>query len=200
MVTEDLSAAVLRAFRALIDSHRPMTVAELTSVLGGHPNTVRLHLQTLLDGGWVAELPYPPHGRGRPPKAYQPTEAGRLAPSLPSAALVDSAFVEALAEHLNSSPHPGAAAVSIGRGWAARLGATRIHEGLVVALPGQGFAAERIPEGLAIRSCPLQESARRNPEVVCGLHQGLIDVLAPEPMTLAPFAGPGMRLAVPAHA
>lgn len=200
MVTEGLSAAVLRVLRALVGSQRPMTVAELADTLDGHPNTMRLHLQTLLDDGWVAELPQPPHGRGRPSKAYAPTVAGRRASSSPSAALVDAAFVEALAEHLEASPHPGAAAMSIGRGWGARLGATRDHEGLVGALIGQGFAAERIPEGLAIRSCPLLDSARRNPDVVCGLHQGLIDALAPEPMTLAPFARPGMCMVVPAHA
>jgi predicted ArsR family transcriptional regulator len=199
MVPDNLSAAVLRVLRALAGSQRPMTVAERAGALGGHPNTMRLHLKTLLDDGWVSVLRQPPHGRGRPSKAYAPTVAGRRASWGPSAALADESFVEALAEHLGASPQPGAAAVSIGRRWGARLGATRDHEGLVGAL-GQGFAAERIPEGLAIRSCPLLDSARRNPDVVCGLHQGLIDALAPEPMTLARFARPGMCLAVPTHA
>jgi predicted ArsR family transcriptional regulator len=116
-----------------------------------------------------------------------------------SATLVDAAFVDALAEHLDSSPHPGVVAVSIGRSWGARLGGTPGYESLVATLNVQGFAAEDTPDGLAIRFCPLLDSARRNPDVVCGLHQGLIDALAPARMTLAPFAGPGLCLAVPAH-
>jgi predicted ArsR family transcriptional regulator len=200
MATEGLSAAALRVLRGLAGSQGPMTVAELAESLGGHPNTMRLHLQSLLKGGWAGELLQAPHGRGRPARAYVPTAAGTRAASSPPAVLVDTAFVEALAEHLEALPQPGAAAVSIGRGWGERLGATRDHDGLVGAQIGQGFAAERTPDGLAIRSCPLIESASRSPDVVCGLHQGLIDALAPEPMTLAPFARPGLCVAVTPHA
>ena len=42
------------------------TVAELAESPGGHPNTMRLHLQSLLKGGWAGELLQAPHGRGRP--------------------------------------------------------------------------------------------------------------------------------------
>jgi hypothetical protein len=177
-----------------------MTVAELAVTLGGHPNTMRLHLKTLLVDGRVAELPLSPHGKGRPPKAYVPTDAGSRASSPSSATLVDAAFIEALAEHLEGSPHPGAAAVSIGRRWGVRLSEKRDHDGLVGTIVGQALGAEGILDGHAFRSCPLVPSAHRNPEVVCGLHQGLIDALAPVPMTLAPFARPGLCMAVPAHA
>ena len=200
MLTEGLSAAVLRVLRALVDGPHPMTVAELALALGGHPNTMRLHLQSLLVNGWVEELPRSPHGRGRPPKAYVATDVGGRASSPSSATLVDAAFVEALAEHLEASPHPGAAAVSIGRRWGVRLSEAGEHEGLVSTIIGQVSDAEGILDGHAFRSCPLVTTARRNPDVVCGLHQGLIDALAPAPMTLAPFARPGMCMAVPAHA
>jgi hypothetical protein len=200
MLTQGLSAAVLRVLRALVDSPRPMTVAELALALGGHPNTLRLHLRTLLVDGWIAELPLSPHGRGRPPKAYVPTDAGSRASSRSSSTLVDAAFVEALTEHLEASPHPGAAAVSIGRRWGVRLSEKRDHDGLVGTIVGQALDTEDILDGHAFRSCPLVPSGRRNPEVVCGLHQGLIDALAPVPMTLAPFARPGLCMAVAAHA
>jgi len=199
MLTEGLSAAVLRVLRALVDNPDPMTVAELALALGGHPNTMRLHLQALLVDGWVAELPLTPHGRGRPPKAYAATDAGSRVAAPSSATLVDAAFVEALTEHLEASPHPGAAAVSIGRRWGVRLSETGEHSGLVSTIIGQVSGAEGILDGHAFRSCPLVTTARRNPDVVCGLHQGLIDALAPAPMTLAPFARPGMCMAVPAH-
>lgn len=200
MLTEGLSAAVLRVLRALVDSPHPMTVTELALALGGHPNTMRLHLQALLVDGCVAELPLAPHGRGRPPKAYVATPAGSRASAPSSVTLVDAAFVEALAEHLEASPHPGAAAVSIGRRWGVRLSEAGEHSGLVSTIIGQVSGAEGVLDGHAFRSCPLVTTARRNPDVVCGLHQGLIDALAPTPMTLAPFARPGMCMAVPAHA
>ena len=199
MVTERLSAAVLRVLRTLVGSPHPMTVADLALALGGHPNTMRLHLQTLLVGGLIAELPLSPHGRGRPPKAYVATDAGSRTSSPSSPTLVDAAFVDALADHLESSPHPGAAAVSIGRRWGARLSEAPDHDSVVGTIIGQGSGTDGILDGHAFRSCPLVISAR-NPEVVCGLHQGLIDALAPVPMTLAPFARPGVCMAVPTHA
>lgn len=200
MVSESLTAAVLRVLRALVDAPGPMTINDLARTLGGHPNTLRLHVQTLLDDRLIAERPLPPRGRGRPSRAYAPTAAGLRAAAAPRTPLVDVAFVEALVEHLEALPSPGAAAVSIGRNWGARLHATPGDEVLVCTLTGQGFAVEPTPEGLAITFCPLLEAARRNPDVVCGLHQGLIDALAPEPMTLAPFAGPGLCLAVATRA
>lgn len=200
MVPDKLSAPVRRVLRELVGSQGPMTVAELAGALGGHPNTMRLHLQTLLDQDWVVERLHPSRGRGRPSKAYAPTAEGRRVASPSPATLVDAAFVDALAEHLEASPQRGAAAVSIGRSWGARLCGTPGYESLVATLRGQGFAVEEGADGLSIWFCPLLDSARRNPDVVCGLHQGLIDALAPVPMTLAPFAGPGLCLAVPAHA
>ena len=38
----------------------------LADELGGHPNTVRLHLQRLVADGWVLEETRPAAGRGRP--------------------------------------------------------------------------------------------------------------------------------------
>ena len=199
MLTEGLSSAMLRVLRTLVGSPRPMTVADLALALGGHPNTMRLHLQRLLVDGWVAQLSLSPHGRGRPPKAYVATDAGSRAASPSSSTLVDAAFVDALADHLESSPHPGAAAVSIGRRWGAHLSEAPDHDSVVGTIIGQGSGTDGILDGHEFRSCPLVISAR-SPEVVCGLHQGLIDALAPVPMTLAPFARPGMCMAVPTHA
>ena len=66
--------------------------------------------------------------------------------------------------------------------------------GLLRTLAGQGFTPEETEEGIALRTCPLLSSAQRRPDVVCGIHQGLIDAISPEPLILRPFAVPGACL------
>ena len=65
-------------------------------------------------------------------------------------------------------------------------------------LTGQGFTPMATPDGIALRTCPMLASARRHPQVVCGIHQGLIDAIAPEPRQLVPFAAVGACLIRPA--
>jgi predicted ArsR family transcriptional regulator len=195
-----LGVAALRVLRVLVAAGGPLTVAELTAEIGGHPNTIREHLQNLFEGGLATQNPQAPTGRGRPSIGYSASTAGSRIATAGSRPLVDDAFVDALAEHLGEAPRPGVAAVAIGRRWGERLGVGRGYPSLILTLAAQGFVAERSSEGLAIRTCPLLDSARKNPDVVCGLHQGLMDSLAPEPLTLAPFARPGVCLAVAPHA
>jgi predicted ArsR family transcriptional regulator len=106
------------------------------------------------------------------------------------------ALVEAVAEHLAATPDPVAAARAVGIGWGRQLASDR-HD-LVEILAAQGFTPEPAPDSIALRTCPLLASARRSPEVVCAIHQGLIDALSPEPLRLLPFAVPGACLIRPA--
>ncbi|MGC3994841.1 MAG: hypothetical protein QM779_12125 [Propionicimonas sp.] len=188
--------ASLRVLRALVQ-HGPATLTELVAELGGHPNTTRMQLENLLADGFVTEHTLPPSGRGRPARGWVATVAGRQVALEDPDRGAEGALVEAIADHLAADPDPVAAAHSVGRSWGDRLvdGSGR---GLYDILAGQGFAPEETPDGLALRTCPLLASALRHPDVVCGIHQGLVDAVSPEPRRLEPFAVPGACLIRPA--
>src|SRR5450759_2463587 len=59
-----------RLFTVLGRSARPMRVRELADAVGLHPNTVRQHLDQLVEAGLVVRDAAPPIGRGRPPLRY----------------------------------------------------------------------------------------------------------------------------------
>jgi hypothetical protein len=109
----------------------------------------------------------------------------------------DGALVEAIAEHLAADPDPVGSAHVVGRSWGRRL-AQGAGLDLYGILAAQGFAPEETTDGLALRTCPLLASALQHPDVVCGIHQGVIDAVSPEPRTLVPFAVPGACLIRPA--
>ncbi len=183
----------LRVLRALAAAG-PATLAELTEALGGHPNTTRLHLDHLVETGFAAEDVRPAVGRGRPPRTYVATVAGRQVAGEDPARNEQSALVEAIAEHLAESADPVAASHAVGRNWGTRLKESG-SVGLVATLAGQGFTPEETDEGIELRTCPLLASARQHPDVVCGIHQGLVDALAPDDAwLLRPFALPGACL------
>ncbi len=46
---------------------------------------------------------------------------------------------------------------------------------MVELLDAQGFAPERVEEGIRMARCPFHELAETSPQVVCAVHKGLID-------------------------
>ena len=98
-------------------------------------------------------------------------------------------MVAAIADQLAANPEPVKAAQDFGRAWGRRLASD--ERGLLETLAGQGFAPREVPEGYELRTCPLLETAREAPEIVCAIHQGLAEALAGEPLEVAPFAVPG---------
>lgn len=189
--------AALRVLQALVASDGGGTVATLHAALGGHANTVRVHLEHLVGDGFVTEASVSTPGRGRPARAYLATIAGRQVAGEDPDRQGQSALVEALAEHLAGAADPGASAHSIGLNWGSLLAAAG-EVGLVSILADQGFTPMGTSDGIALRTCPLLASARRHPDVVCGIHQGLIDAIASEPQQLLPFAAVGACLIRPA--
>lgn len=188
-------AAALRVLRALTEAAGPATIAGLTASLGGHPNTVRIQLDHLVETGFADVTLLPPEGRGRPSQAYTATLAGQQVAGQDDEHDDQPALIDAVAEHLASGPDPRAAAIALGNSWGRRL-AERDGSAneLATVLARQGFAPETTEGGLRLRTCPLLDSARRHPEVVCALHQGLIDVTSSRPATLLPFAARGACL------
>ena len=171
----------------LLRSHdKPRGVVEIAQHVGLHQNTVRSHLDLLVDAGYAIRRSEPPSGPGRPRVVYEATAA-------PDGERNYRLLAELLAHHLrDTSERPGEAAINAGRTWAGftkheqQDGAptppmTPISEdaaiaGLVRMLGDIGFAPEVSADRTAInlRRCPFRELAESNPEVVCGAHLGMI--------------------------
>lgn len=183
----------VRVLRAVVATGGA-TISELQAGLGGHPNTIRQQLEQLVGQGFAEEVLLPASGRGRPARRYVATTAGRQIALEDPRRDEHGALVEALAEQLAVQPDAAATARAVGEAWGRRL---RGEPGLDVArvLEAQGFTPEPVPTGFALRTCPLLEAAREHPEVVCSIHQGLVDAIEPGRWQIRPFALPDACLA-----
>ena len=165
-----------------------MSIAQIADELGVHPNTVRFHLDTLVEEGRV-ELAEPDHkGRGRPALLFRAvrqmdrggTRRFRL-------------LAEILTIGLATDQDPSAKALAAGRAWGQRmrltededrpLDAEESTEHLVDMLDELGFEPEWLePEAgqsdgekqLGLRHCPFLELAESCTDVVCPIHLGLM--------------------------
>lgn len=190
--------AALRVLRTLAAATEPLTVSDLVAELGGHPNTARLHLGALVDAGFVVEVASRVALPGRPARRFEATVTGSQVAFEDPGRDHCAALVAAISDLLSSGPAPRPVARALGAAWGRHLMAA--HDGpadLVAALAGQGFAPETTAWGIRLRTCPLLAEARTRPEVVCGIHQGLVDALSPAPLSLVPFAEPGACLIRP---
>ncbi len=186
-VREDLPSGVaLDLLRALARVPGPVTITELQAELGGHPNRFRAPLEHLVTLGFASETTTAAAGRGRPARAYEATPVGAQVALEDPGRQVYVALVEAVADSLRTGPDPETAARDLGRSWGGRLPGAR----LVPALAAQGFSPLRRADDILLRTCPMLEAARRDPVVVCSVHQGMLDALAGPDLTLVPFATP----------
>ncbi len=185
--------AALRVLRALAGWSAPVTITELSAELGGHPNTVRNQLDHLVTTGFAAVQTVPPGRRGRPSRRYTATLAGRQVVDQDDPIAADQqALIEAVSDQLATGPDPRAAAVALGKGWGERLAdhGQPAEHAVMQVLARQGFTPTATPEGILLQTCPLLDAARRRPEVVCGIHQGMLEAAAGRPVALLPFASP----------
>lgn len=204
--------AVLEQLRACAC---PLGVVEVAQHVGLHQNTVRSHLDLLVESGYAIRHSEAPSGPGRPRVVYEATAA-------PEGEDNYRLLAEVLAQHLvATSETPGAAAVDAGRSWARSTGlpqhsldgagtsaALRVSEEAAIAavvrmLGDSGFAPEMSADGttLNLHRCPFRELAVTNPDVVCGAHLGIIQGALTELGTmvsatrLLPFVTPGLCVA-----
>lgn len=200
----------------------PLGVGEVAEHVGLHLNTVRSHLDLLVESGYAIRHSEAPSGPGRPRVVYQATTA-------PDGEGSYRLLAEMLVQYLAAnSEHPGDAAAEAGRSWA--VSATQVQSGgvhnrrvqgrrevtqeavvtpvaqdaavtdLVRMLGDIGFAPEVSADGTSIylHRCPFREMARSQPDVVCGAHLGMIrgalaELDAPVAATrLLPFVEPGL--------
>lgn len=199
-----------RVLAVLAEKTRAVTLTELVAAVGFHTNTVRARLQELVDAGLVAVQTVAPAGRGRPAHQYSITEEGRTVPRVNDPAFAEyRGLTTAFASYLAArTEDPSDEARQIGRAWGAQLsGEVPRHTDepaeLVVPLlarlgftpvPPTGSAAG---EGIALRTCPLLDLAEELPEVICQVHQGLVEGALehsgapPTEVDLRPFSEPG---------
>jgi predicted ArsR family transcriptional regulator len=185
----------LRRHRALADpsrahilgelaDHGPLDARELADRVGLHVNTVRVHLNALVDAGLVESETQPPQGRGRPRVAYRVTadngeQGGRryrlLAEILTGLiARFGSGAGEQLVEigeawghHLVEAPPPYAELTDDDA--VARLVGLLAEIGFQPTLEGRGRGRQ-----ILMRPCPFLELARAHQDVICPIHLGLM--------------------------
>lgn len=174
----------------------PMTVAEVSEQTGLHLNTVREHLEFLIDAGLAKRGRLSPSGRGRPASTY--TFAPQAELLSPGYALVAGALVDYLATTFGNTPEVRGHAEAVGRQWgreivdriagpaaggedaddaAADAAEQDRAAGLVDLLDAAGFEPRSEPcaDGIDVRlhRCPVLTLARSYPDLVCAAHLGM---------------------------
>lgn len=211
-VRRSLAAAGLSQARARLLEHvqgqREVSVEGVASVFGQHPNTVREHLDALVEGRFLLRDRSPGPGRGRPAWRYRPNpdqpepdprvrEYGALAGSL--AAHIAAHSPDPHAEARQAGARWGSALVRTGRDGPAQPSIAAdpraAHDRVVRLLADLDFSprVDR-PGRIVLTTCPLLDVARTHPDVVCAVHEGMVagalDALGSPSsrVTLRPFA------------
>lgn len=169
-----LSTQRRRVFDLLGDV--PVSIPAVAQALDLHVNTVREHLDGLVDSGLALRSRLAPKGRGRPAWGYV-VRPGAASPAIGEYA----ALAGVLAEHVAAQGGDLAREMErVGRGWGSRLMESRVPvkdaDGEVVGLLRDlGFDPDRRAKVVRLRQCPMLDVARRHPDVVCQVHLGLVE-------------------------
>jgi len=199
--------------RVLKEASGPLSINDIVERLDVHPNTVRFHLQALVESAQVERVEADRHGPGRPPLLFRPVRGmDRAGPRQ------YRLLAELLMAELATDPERTARAVEAGRAWGRRQGSPPVGgnsaetfgpQGPVTRLMGLlddvGFAPVQRQDGeqmhIGLRHCPFLELAEARSEIVCSLHlglmQGAMEAWWPTLTVdrLEPFAEPDLCLA-----
>lgn len=200
-----LTASRSRVLEALQQSEGPAATATLAREAGLHENTVREHLEALVERGLAVRGRGVAEGRGRPPVTYAAAKRKEPDPRVREYAALASVLAGRIAQ---VSDDPRGDGLAAGEAWAIGLATegvspdtdARSRRGRLVRL----FAdldfdpiADDDVTSIALRRCPLLDSATEHPDVVCAVHLGLargfMERLGGDPgeVDLRPFAEPG---------
>jgi predicted ArsR family transcriptional regulator len=170
-------SGVLRVLRA---ATAPMSIIAIADELDVHPNTVRFHLDTLVNTGRVEQVAADRRGPGRPALMFQATR--RMDPGGLRRYRV---LAEILASGLANDEDAEAKALAAGQAWGRQLkpppqstetlDVEESIEHLVDLLDDFGFAPERGgDEQVRLRHCPFLELAETRKAVICPIHLGIM--------------------------
>jgi len=182
--------AVLR--RALADEHRVRILAELRARPEGvgvqdlsrglrlHENTVRWHLAILDQAGLIDSRPEPSGKPGRPRMLYVLRPGAAEPGGRDEHRLLATVLTGSMAE----LPDGERRVEESGRAWGRYLVRSpspleRVTDEQALAevarlLDEAGFVASAEGTEIHMRRCPFHDLAETNPEIVCGVHRGLI--------------------------
>ena len=197
-----------RVLTALKDAGGPLGVVEVAAQVRLHPNTIRFHLDALVETGLAERIAEERGIPGRPRTLYTAS---------PDSARTGRRNYRLLAEILTSyvagqTPQPAKAALKAGEAWGRyladrpapfqRVDAAGAIRQLVRTLDDFGFAPEAVTTGrkrqILLHHCPFRETAEEHGEVVCSIHLGLLQGMlaeldAPlEARRLDPFVRPSL--------
>lgn len=175
-----------------------LTAAELGAVLGLHTTTVRFHLDQLVAAGILRSQFVRSGGAGRPAKRYAVEDAELGAGPQPSSEGPYRLLATLLADAMSEDEEGRLTPEEAGREWVRRTMAARRGEqdapgtaqttgewvgkvGAVVDLLTEwGYVPDLSLDGaegdvtLTLHDCPFRDLARVHPDVVCGVHRGLL--------------------------
>jgi predicted ArsR family transcriptional regulator len=164
----------------LARSSRPLATAEIAQTLDLHPNTVRPHLERMREVG-LLEVETETRGAvGRPQHRYSlaadAPSLGLEPPTFPVLARMLLRLAGAAGLEANDAVEAGAEQGEVDA--RASHGASCL-DGLVARLDALGFDPAVVPEEsgatVAFAHCPFRELAQAEPDLVCGLHRGMVE-------------------------
>ena len=159
----------------------PLATAEVAESLDLHPNTVRPHLERMREVGLLDVITDARGTVGRPQHRYSlASDAPALGFEPPAFPVLARMLLRLAAAGGLSTPDAVEAGREQGETAAARhQPAGTCAEALNAELTTMGFdpASVTDDEGatIAFTRCPFRELAEANPELVCGLHRGLVE-------------------------
>lgn len=196
--------------RLLEDAEAPQPVTVLADAIGLHSNTVRGHLDIMVEAGLVDRFTEDRDRPGRPCTLYGPTE-----PASPEEGGYRF-LAEILAGSITTmSPEPSKVAEDAGRAWGAylvekpapfeRFESDETFTRIMTSLTDLGFEPEGEWDGsrteILLHDCPFRDVARTRTDIVCSVHLGLMKGMSEEMggairfEGLEPFAQPSLCIA-----
>lgn len=161
----------------LLDADGSVSVTEISDELGMHQNTVRFHLEGLVDAGYAIRETEDPQGHGRPRVLYRSTTE---APEVDDHHLLDIAHV-LLRHFVLDASDPQQVAEETGESWGRELaGAERSSRpeaalsSLAELTQSLGFSTTLNNDSLEFDSCPYRDLNGPAKDSLCNMHLGMI--------------------------